>query len=112
MRAGQIDLVNLELPISLRPSATLTDEELMRFSEENKPYKIERNKYGELLIMTPVGGIGSTHEGSRLRAVSLEQVCSDRQSVHLERRLQSSRWLVSLARRLMAGPRPLGCAHL
>jgi Uma2 family endonuclease len=62
MRAGQLDLLNLELPISLRPSATLTDEELMRFSEENKPYKIERNKYGELLIMTPVGGIGSTHE--------------------------------------------------
>jgi Uma2 family endonuclease len=57
-----LNLTSLVPPISLRPSATLTDEELMRFSEENKPYKIERNKYGEIIIMTPVGGIGSTHE--------------------------------------------------
>jgi len=62
MRAGQIDLVDLELPIVLRPSAPLSDEELMRFSEQNKPFKIERNKEGDLTIMTPVGGIGSTHE--------------------------------------------------
>jgi Uma2 family endonuclease len=57
-----LNLTSLVPPISLRPSATLTDEELMRFSEDNKPYKIERNKYGEIIIMTPVGGIGSTHE--------------------------------------------------
>ena len=52
----------LTAPISLRGAIPLTDEELMRFSEENKPYKIERDKYGDILIMTPVGGIGSTHE--------------------------------------------------
>jgi Uma2 family endonuclease len=57
-----LNLAGLPTPISLRPSATLTDEELMRFSEDNKPYKIERNKHGEIVIMTPVGGIGSTHE--------------------------------------------------
>jgi Uma2 family endonuclease len=57
-----LNLTSLVPPISLRPSATLTDEKLMRFSEENKPYKIERNKYGDIVIMTPVGGIGSTHE--------------------------------------------------
>jgi Uma2 family endonuclease len=57
-----LNLTSLVPPISLRPAATLTDEELMRFSEDNKPYKIERNKYGEIIIMTPVGGIGSTHE--------------------------------------------------
>jgi Uma2 family endonuclease len=34
----------------------------MRFSEENKPYKIERSKSGEITIMTPVGGTGSAHE--------------------------------------------------
>jgi Uma2 family endonuclease len=62
MRAGQIDLVDLELPIVLRPSARVSDEELMRFSAQNGPYKIERNKEGDLTIMTPVGGIGSTHE--------------------------------------------------
>jgi Uma2 family endonuclease len=61
MRAGQIDLVDLELPIVLRPSARVSDDELMRFSARN-PYKVERNKEGELTIMTPVGGIGGTHE--------------------------------------------------
>jgi Uma2 family endonuclease len=34
----------------------------MRFSEENKPYRIERNRFGKIIIMTLVGGIGSTHE--------------------------------------------------
>jgi Uma2 family endonuclease len=57
-----LDLTLLVPPISLRSAVTLTDEELMRFSEDNKPYKIERNKHGEITIMTPVGGIGSTHE--------------------------------------------------
>ena len=61
MRAGQIDLADLELPIVLRPSARVSDDVLMRFSAKN-PYKVERNKEGELTIMTPVGGIGGTHE--------------------------------------------------
>ena len=58
-----LNLDSLAPPIVLRPSATLSDEELIRFSEENKPYKIERNKYGDITIMTPVGGIGSADEG-------------------------------------------------
>ena len=55
-------LTGLTLPLILRPAIALTDEELMRFSEENKPYKIERNRQGEITVMTPVGGIGGTHE--------------------------------------------------
>ncbi len=62
MRARQIDLLDLEMPITLRPSARVSDDELMRFSARNKPYKIERNRDGDLTIMTPVGGIGGTHE--------------------------------------------------
>jgi len=57
-----IDLAELPMPVTLRPSKPIGDEELMRFSERNKPFKIERNKEGELTIMTPVGGIGGTHE--------------------------------------------------
>jgi Uma2 family endonuclease len=57
-----IDLLELPMPVTLRASSPVSDEELMRFSEENKPYKIERNKYGEIVIMTPVGGTGSNHE--------------------------------------------------
>jgi Uma2 family endonuclease len=62
MNTGQIDLAGLELPIVLRPSTPVSDEELMRFSQHNSPYKIERNKEGALTIMTPVGGIGANHE--------------------------------------------------
>ncbi len=58
-----LNLESLATPISLRPAITLSDEELMRFSRDNKPYKIERNAKGEITIMSPVGGIGSTHEG-------------------------------------------------
>jgi Uma2 family endonuclease len=57
-----LNLTSLVPPISLRPAATLTDEELMRFSEENKPYKIERNKFGDLVISNPSGGISSLHQ--------------------------------------------------
>jgi Uma2 family endonuclease len=58
-----LNLTSLVLPISLRPNAPVSDEDLMRFSEQNKPFKIERNKEGELIVMTPVGFIGGTHEG-------------------------------------------------
>ena len=57
-----IDVTDLELPTALRLFKCVTDEELLRFSVENKPYKIERNSQGEITIRTPVGGIGSTHE--------------------------------------------------
>ncbi|SNS30982.1 Endonuclease, Uma2 family (restriction endonuclease fold) [Granulicella rosea] len=57
-----LNLTSLVPPISLRPSATLTDDELMRFSADNKPYKIERDRNGEITIMTPVGFTGGTHE--------------------------------------------------
>ena len=58
-----LNLESLATPITLRPSITLSDEELIRFSRDNKPYKIERNNRGEITIMSPVGGIGSVHEG-------------------------------------------------
>ena len=62
MRPGQLNLLDLELPLLLRPAAPLSDEDLMRFSRQNRPYKIERMKEGDLRIMTPMGGISSTHE--------------------------------------------------
>lgn len=50
------------LPLTFRPFAPLSDEDLMRLSRANKPYKIERTAHGEITVMTPVGGIGGTHE--------------------------------------------------
>jgi Uma2 family endonuclease len=57
-----LDLSSLAAPVLIRPALPLTDEELIRFSEVNKPYRFERNKYGEIVMMTPVGGIGGTNE--------------------------------------------------
>lgn len=57
-----LDLAGLEPPVTLRTAVPLTDDELMRFSEESKPYKIERNREGEILVMTPVGYTGSQNE--------------------------------------------------
>jgi Uma2 family endonuclease len=57
-----LDLSSLAAPVLIRPAVPLTDEELIRFSEVNKPYRFERNKYGEIVMMTPLGGIGGTHE--------------------------------------------------
>jgi Uma2 family endonuclease len=51
----QVALQNVALPARLRPPAPLSDEELMAFSEANKPCKVERLATGEILVMTPSG---------------------------------------------------------
>lgn len=57
-----LQLDGLTFPLRVRPEIPMTDLELERFSGENKPYRIERNPQGELIMMTPVGTIGSNHE--------------------------------------------------
>ncbi len=51
----ELDLSSLELPIRLRPETPLSDEEFMRFSGENDPYRMEREPNGEILIMAAAG---------------------------------------------------------
>jgi Uma2 family endonuclease len=53
-------LQEVALPTRLRPSARMTDEELMAFSEANRPCKVERLASGEILVMTP-GGYRNNH---------------------------------------------------
>jgi Uma2 family endonuclease len=53
-----LDLSTLQMPIRLRPATTMSDEDLMVFSEENKPFRMERDSNGEILIMTPAGSKG------------------------------------------------------
>jgi Uma2 family endonuclease len=48
-------LQNVPLPARLRPPVPLSDEELMAFSEANKPCRVERLASGEILVMTPSG---------------------------------------------------------
>jgi Uma2 family endonuclease len=51
----QVVLQNVALPARLRPPAPLSDDELVAFSEANKPCKVERLASGEILVMTPRG---------------------------------------------------------
>jgi Uma2 family endonuclease len=51
----QMVLQNVALPTRLRPPVRMTDDELMAFSEANKPCKVERLASGEILVMTPSG---------------------------------------------------------
>jgi Uma2 family endonuclease len=52
----------VQLSDLLPPGTRLTDEELIRFSRQNRPYRFERNRDGEITMMSPVGGLGSIHE--------------------------------------------------
>ncbi len=63
MRAGQFDLFDLAMPITLRPSAPVSDEELMRFSRQNKPWRIERDASGDIVIYQGLGGTDSIRQG-------------------------------------------------
>ena len=54
----QVPLAGLSLPLTLRLPVAFTVEELMEFSYRNRPYQIERNAQGELVIMSPTGWNG------------------------------------------------------
>jgi len=48
-------LSSLALPLRLRPELPMSDGELLRFSRENRPLRMEREPNGEILIITPAG---------------------------------------------------------
>jgi Uma2 family endonuclease len=50
-----VALQNVALPARLRLPAPFSDDELMAFSQANKPCKVERLASGEILVMTPSG---------------------------------------------------------
>ncbi len=50
-----LDLSSLELPIRLRTGAPMNDLEFERFSRKNRPYRMEQEPNGDILIMTPTG---------------------------------------------------------
>jgi Uma2 family endonuclease len=53
--AVNVALQNVALPARLRLSVPLSDDELIAFSQANKPCKVERLATGEILAMTPIG---------------------------------------------------------
>lgn len=61
MASQVIDLHKLQLPAAFRWKEPMTDDEFIAFSERNKPFLFERNREGEIVVMT-VGGIGGLNE--------------------------------------------------
>lgn len=58
--------VNLELPVRVRPDHPMTDEELMRFCAANQMLRVERDKNGELVLMSPTGAEGGGRNAEEL----------------------------------------------
>jgi Uma2 family endonuclease len=52
---ADLTLRSLCLPVRIRPSAPMTDDDLLHFCERNRSLRVEREPDGELSIMTPVG---------------------------------------------------------
>jgi Uma2 family endonuclease len=50
-----VALQNVALPARLRLPVSFSDDELIAFSQANKPCKVERLPSGEILVMTPSG---------------------------------------------------------
>ncbi len=53
-----VALQERELPVRLRFEHPLSDEELLRFCAANDGLRVERDKNGELIVMTPTGTEG------------------------------------------------------
>ena len=56
-------LPEIDQPIRIRFEHPLTDDELLRFCAENDPLRVERDKNGDLIVMTPTGLEGGGVEG-------------------------------------------------
>jgi Uma2 family endonuclease len=48
-------IADVPLPIRIRPSAPVSDDELMRFCRANEILRVERDANGELIVMSPAG---------------------------------------------------------
>ena len=58
---------HVALPVRFRPPLSMTDDELMAFSEANRPCKVERLATGEILVMTPGGYENNRREATVVR---------------------------------------------
>lgn len=71
-------LTGLPLPLRIRPSVPLTDEELLQFCARNDSVAIERDADGEIIVMSPSGaGTGSSNS-----AINAELYFWNRQAGH------------------------------
>jgi Uma2 family endonuclease len=64
-----VTLDESRFPLRIVPDSPVSDEELLRFSSANKGLRVERDKTGEIVLMTPTGnrtGMKSLYIGRML----------------------------------------------
>jgi Uma2 family endonuclease len=57
-----LSLYELPLPLKLVPAAPIGEDEFLAFAKASEPYRVEKNAQGEIIVMTPVGHLGSQRE--------------------------------------------------
>jgi hypothetical protein len=68
---GDLMLIGLDLPITVRASLPISDDDLLVRPQSNQLYRIKRNAKGELEILSPSGGKGSRCEARVIRQLDL-----------------------------------------
>jgi Uma2 family endonuclease len=63
-----IALEGIQLPVRIQPAEPMSDDELMRFCAVNENLRIERDRNGDLIVMSPMGSEG----GARGLDVAIE----------------------------------------
>lgn len=57
-------MLSSPLVVRIPPSMQMTDDDFFEFCQVNRGLRIERNKYGELVIMPPTGSETGNREGN------------------------------------------------
>ncbi|MBD1904436.1 Uma2 family endonuclease [Funiculus sociatus GB2-A5] len=57
-------MLSSPLVVKIPPSMQMTDDDFFEFCQVNRGLRIERNKYGELVIMPPTGAETGNREGN------------------------------------------------
>ena len=70
----RLSLHGLAMPLTIRFAKAPSDEDVVRFSQQNQPYRIERNAAGELEIMSP--GFVSRRSAGSVRHGHAVRVCT------------------------------------
>jgi Uma2 family endonuclease len=64
-----VALPRIHLPLRIRPSVAVSDEDLWELSRANRDLRIERSAEGEIIVMSPTGGKTGRRNAALLIAI-------------------------------------------
>ena len=71
VQSGVVALPRMELPLRIRPSLPVSDEDLWELSRANPELRIERTAQGEILVRSPTGGETGRRNAALVMAVGV-----------------------------------------